>query len=65
MPVTPQAVAYLEAKGHDAVHASAIGLGAATNSDIIERATAEARIVITADLDYRASWPSSKRTGRE
>jgi hypothetical protein len=40
MPVTPQAVTHLEAKGHDAVHAFAIGLGAATDSDIIERARA-------------------------
>jgi len=52
MPVTPQAVTPLEAKGHDAVHASAIGLGASPDSDILERATAEGRIVITADLDY-------------
>jgi predicted nuclease of predicted toxin-antitoxin system len=51
MPVTPQAVAHLEAKGHDAVHAFSIGLGAARDSDI-ERARAEDRIVVTADLDY-------------
>jgi len=52
MPVTPQAVAHLQAKGHDAVHASAIGLGAKPDSDILDRARAEDRIVITADLDY-------------
>jgi hypothetical protein len=27
MPVTPQAVAHLEARGHDAIHASAVGFG--------------------------------------
>ena len=52
MPVTPQAVTHLEAKGHDAVHAFAIGLSASPDSDILERARAEGRIVITADLDY-------------
>ena len=52
MPVTPQAVTHLEAKGHDAVHAFAIGLGASPDNDILERARADGRIVITADLDY-------------
>jgi predicted nuclease of predicted toxin-antitoxin system len=52
MPVTPQAVAHLEAKGHDAVHASAIGLGSKPDTEILEHARAEDRIVVTADLDY-------------
>jgi predicted nuclease of predicted toxin-antitoxin system len=52
MPVTPQAVPHLEAGGHDAVHASKIGLETQADSEILERARAEERIVITADLDY-------------
>ena len=52
MPVTPQAVAHLQAKGHDAVHASAVGLGTKLDSEILDRARTEDRIVITADLDY-------------
>ena len=52
IPVTPQAVAHLEAKGHDAVHASAVGLGARPDIEILEHARAEERIVVTADLDY-------------
>lgn len=52
MPVTPQAVAHLQAKGHDAVHVSTIGLGAKPDTDIIERARTEDRVVVTADLDY-------------
>ena len=52
MPVTPQAVAYLQAKGHEAVHAFDVGLGTKPDSEILERASAEDRIVITADLDY-------------
>jgi predicted nuclease of predicted toxin-antitoxin system len=52
MPVTPQAVAHLEAKGHDAVHASAVGFGEKPDIEILERARSDDRIVITADLDY-------------
>jgi predicted nuclease of predicted toxin-antitoxin system len=52
MPVTPQAVPYLRGKGHDAVHASAVGLGSRPDSEILDRARAEGRIVVTSDLDY-------------
>lgn len=52
MPVTPQAVAHLEAKGHDAIHASTAGLGTEDDSVILERARIDDRIVVTADLDY-------------
>jgi len=52
MPVTPQAVEHLEAKGHGAIHASTIGLEAAPDSELLNWARAEGRIVITADLDY-------------
>jgi len=52
MPVTPQAVAHLEARGHDAVHVSAVGFGEQPDSEILERARVEDRIVVTADLDY-------------
>ena len=52
MPVTPQAVAFLADLGHDAVHASAVGLATATDSEILAVARREQRIVVTADLDY-------------
>ena len=52
MPVTPQAVEHLEARGHDSVHASRVGLGGRPDSEVLERARAENRIVVTADLDY-------------
>lgn len=52
MPVTPQAVGHLQAKGHDAVHASAVGLDAQPDVKILERGRTEARVIITADLDY-------------
>ena len=52
MPVTPQAISHLQHKGHDAVHASAVGLGSRPDSEILDRARAEGRVVVTADLDY-------------
>lgn len=52
MPVTPDAAKHLRAAGHDAVHASHIGLAFAADTAIIDFARAEKRIVITADLDY-------------
>jgi hypothetical protein len=35
MPVTPQAVAHLEANGHDAIHASAVGLAGKAGIEIL------------------------------
>jgi predicted nuclease of predicted toxin-antitoxin system len=52
MPITPLAVGRLEAAGHDAIHASNAGLALASDSEILETASAEDRIVVTADLDY-------------
>jgi predicted nuclease of predicted toxin-antitoxin system len=52
MPLSPALARWLQANGHDAVHASAIGLSQARDADIITRASSEARTIITADLDY-------------
>jgi len=52
MPITPLAAQRLAAAGHDAVHASAAGLAAASDEEILRAASREGRIVVTADLDY-------------
>jgi len=52
MPVTPDAVSHLRAAGHDAIHASSVGLAQATDPEIIEIARRDGRVVVTADLDY-------------
>ena len=52
MPVTPDAVSHLQAAGHDAIHASSVGLAQATDPEIIEIARRDGRVVVTADLDY-------------
>jgi predicted nuclease of predicted toxin-antitoxin system len=52
MPLSPALARWLVGQGHDAVHASAIGLARAPDTEIIARARDDERIVITADLDY-------------
>ena len=52
MPVTPAAVARLKAAGHEAVHASSVGLARAADAEILNFARAQGQIVLTADLDY-------------
>jgi predicted nuclease of predicted toxin-antitoxin system len=63
MPVTPQVVAYLEAAGHGAVHASSVGLALASDTQILEVALGEGRVVVTADLDYPRLVATSKAAG--
>lgn len=65
MPLSPQLAAWLVDRGHDAVHATAIGLSTAPDTDIMEIARQERRTIVTADLDYprllavaRATEPS-------
>ena len=65
MALSPALAHWLQANGHDAVHAATVGLDRASDTEIIARASAEARTVITADLDYprllalaRATAPS-------
>src|SRR5215208_1783256 len=52
MPLSPALAGWLQANGHDGVHAAAIGLNRASDADIIARASAEGRTIVTADLDY-------------
>jgi len=52
MPLSPALAHWLAEAGHDAVHVSAIGLNAASDVEIIDRARQEHRTVVTADLDY-------------
>ena len=52
MPLLPALSRWLAAQGHDAVHASALGLDRAPDTEILEHAVQDGRTVITADLDY-------------
>jgi predicted nuclease of predicted toxin-antitoxin system len=65
MPLSPTLAGWLDILGHDAVHAADFGLHRAADTEIIAPAKLDARIVVTADLDYprllalaRATEPS-------
>jgi predicted nuclease of predicted toxin-antitoxin system len=63
MPLSPALALWLRERGHDAVHASAIGLGRAADTDVINRATNEARTIVTADLNYPRLLALTQATG--
>ena len=52
MPLSPTLALWLRQQGHDAAHAGECGLDRAPDLAIVERARAEDRVVLTADLDY-------------
>ena len=52
MPLSFSLAAWLNEKGHDAFHAIHLGLERSPDSEILERARTEQRVLITADLDY-------------
>lgn len=52
LPLSPALAVWLQARGHDAVHAMHVGLARASDATILQRAAAEGQVIITADLDY-------------
>jgi len=52
MPLSPRIAAWLNSLGHDAVHASDLGLERAADSVLLDRAVADTRVVVTADTDF-------------
>ena len=52
MPVSPLLLHVLQAYGHEGVHTYQIGKGRASDSELLQIARRESRIVITADLDF-------------
>lgn len=52
MPVSAILLDILQAYGYSGVHACQIGMARATDAELLAIARAEARIVITADLDF-------------
>jgi predicted nuclease of predicted toxin-antitoxin system len=52
MGVSYQAAQWLNSIGHNAIHISNEGLHTMSDSLIIEKATLENRIILTADMDF-------------
>ncbi|HVL68610.1 MAG TPA: DUF5615 family PIN-like protein [Vicinamibacterales bacterium] len=50
--ISPLSVAFLNARGHDAVGVRELGLARAPDAAIVERAVAENRVILTFDLDF-------------
>lgn len=51
-PLSPSVAAWLREQGHDALHVRERAMSRATDEEIFAFATQEARIIVTADLDF-------------
>jgi predicted nuclease of predicted toxin-antitoxin system len=63
MPLSPELAAWLQAEGHDAIHASAISLYRAPDAEILQVAADQNRVIITADLDFPRLLASLRAEG--
>ena len=52
MPVTPKLIDVLIRFGHQGIHSYDLGLGSAPDNELLELATRESMVVVTADLDF-------------
>lgn len=52
MPLSPTLARWLCEHGHDTIHAFEVGLGSASDEEIMEHERSEGRVVVTADLGY-------------
>ena len=50
--ISPRTVEFLEERGHSAVHVRTIGLAAAGDRELIERAMSDSSVILTFDLDF-------------
>lgn len=52
MPVTPRLIDVLRSYGHEASHVHQLGMARSPDSELLEFAREENRVVITADMDF-------------
>lgn len=63
MNLSPRWCEVLRAEGWDAVHWSEVGIATAPDSDLMEWAFREGRIVLTHDLDFGAMLAATQSAG--
>jgi predicted nuclease of predicted toxin-antitoxin system len=63
MPLSPALALWLRAEGRDAVHANELSMHRTPDSEILQVATHDDRVVTTADLS-RDFWPRWVRLDR-
>lgn len=63
MPVTPQLINVLKQYGHEGVHAHQIGKDRAPDTELLNLARHENRVIITADLDFPRLLALSSASG--
>ena len=63
--LSPRLSESLNGLGHDAVHVAELGLKSASDSEILERALTEDRIVLSADTDFGTALASAGRASRQ
>jgi predicted nuclease of predicted toxin-antitoxin system len=61
-PISWEVAKGLVAAGHDALHVRDLGMEAAADLPILERAASEGRIVVTQDTDYGTLLVTGQRT---
>ena len=52
MPISPRLVPALAAAGHDVIHLADHGLHRMSDAEVMRKAVAEERVVLTADADF-------------
>lgn len=50
--ISPKTVGFLKNAGHDALHVREMGLERASDSEIVQRARQDGRVILTFDLDF-------------
>jgi predicted nuclease of predicted toxin-antitoxin system len=63
MPLSPDMATWLRSLGHDALHASELGMNQSADELILAAGISQERVIITADLDFPRIFAQIGATG--